>query len=91
MTIGIIAPADDGAVGLHPAGVVVASANRGEETGGRCGLSNEIAIYVLIGTPANDGAIGLHPAGVKIARTDGCERTVWGSGLANGIATKVLI
>src|SRR5436190_1660657 len=61
---GVAAPAGEPAARPHPAGVVLAGADRGEGPGGRCRL----ALAVL--APAGHGPVGLDPAGVVVAGAD---------------------
>ena len=79
-------PADEGAAGLHPAGVKCSSANRCELTRQAAWLGPPIisrpregrrrrGLTIFIITPADDGAVGLHPAGVQPPGADGGEGT----------------
>ena len=61
LAVAVVAPAGDGAVRLHPAGVVVAGAHRGEGARGRGGLA------VAVVAPAGEGAVRPHAAGVEAA------------------------
>ena len=74
------APAGDGAVAPHPAGVVPPGADGDEGTRGRRGLAIEVT------APAGDGAVAPHPAGVAPPGADGDEGTRGRRGLAVLIA-----
>ena len=63
----VIAPAGDGAVPLHPAGVAFPGADGDELPGRRRGLAPTVI------APAGDGAVPLHPAGVEPPGADGDE------------------
>ena len=79
------APASDGAVSPHPAGVDPPGADGGEGTAGWRGLTNNIALDILVEAPAFDGAASPHPAGVDHSGTDGGEGTAGWRGLTNNI------
>ena len=71
MSIGIITPANDGAITLYSTGVRGTSTHGCERFIGRCGFAN------VIQAPAGEGAAGSHPAGVNFTNTHGLERTDW--------------
>ena len=85
------APASDGAVGPHPAGVEPPGADRSELPRRWSGLTNNIAAEIIIRAPAFDGAVGPHPAGVERPGADRGELPRRWRGLANNIAVRILV
>ena len=78
----VAAPAGDGAVRIHPAGVETPGADRRELAARRCGLD----CLTQLQTPAGDGAVRLHPAGVVKPPADRGELPARRRGLTNPVA-----
>ena len=71
LTVGVVAPAGDGAVGLESARVSVTGADLSEMACRRGALAMGVV------APAGNGTIGLEPAGVIPARADLGELACW--------------
>ena len=80
LTVDVVPPAGEGALGLESTGVIHAGADLGEGAGRRRGLA------VLVQPPAGQGALGLQSAGVIGPRADLAE----GAGRGRGLAVDVV-